>query len=475
MNTSRNVVIVGGGLPGLFSALLISDRYPGFQVHVIERDTTLGGLYNSFKDEQAGWFDHGMHLIYESSIEEVDRHIRQALDEKDWIVLEGNRKDIAGLFYNRTLHQDSPYIDLRELPEHIRRECLSDLCLQLGHAPHKAGNCSSARDFFLKRFGASITDRVIEPVLSKLWNTDGISLDPMATRVVLMDRVCLYDSDTMDDLMKSDLIRSRIAFPKQMELPLRYRSTQRGLYPRQYGMYRVIEAIGQTLVGRGVRIHKQAEVREIVRADGEIQKVHVRGPGAEFVVDDIRLLHWSIPLFGLVPKFGLHSAPARFDPPHTQACVYFLLHAPPEMGDLYYFYCFDPGYHTYRVTNYSAYCPDARLPEGTYPICVELHFEAGASLESMDLAALAIRELMEFGVIESDAGVAFSRVEVSRVGFPVLTLNNSRIIGQLRELVDSQGIRNLITAGQAPERGIFFLHDILEHSYNAIVNWQDWS
>ena len=39
----KNVVIVGGGLPGLFSALLMSYRYPDVQVHLIERDKKLGG------------------------------------------------------------------------------------------------------------------------------------------------------------------------------------------------------------------------------------------------------------------------------------------------------------------------------------------------------------------------------------------------------------------------------------------------
>ena len=130
-NSRKNVAIVGGGLPGLFSALLISERYPGLDVHLIERDRKLGGLYNSFHDEQADWFDHGMHLIYESCVEEVDRQIRETMDEKDWIILNGNHKDIAGVFFNGVLHEDSPYIDIRGLPQDIQRECVADLFLHL--------------------------------------------------------------------------------------------------------------------------------------------------------------------------------------------------------------------------------------------------------------------------------------------------------------------------------------------------------
>lgn len=469
----KNVVIVGGGLPGLFSALLMSDRYPDVQVHLIERDKKLGGLYNSFQDSQAGRFDHGMHLIYESGVEEVDRHIREVMDDKDWITLAGNHKDIAGVFFNGVLHEDSPYVDIRRLPESIRRECVADLFLHLNERVMRAQDCASAHEFFLKRFGASITNLVIEPVLEKLWKMPGSKLDSMVTRVVLMDRVRLYDSETMSDLMASELIRSRVAFPLQMELPLRYRSPQRGLYPKQFGMFRVIEAIEKKLIARGVKIHTQADVGSIDIADGAVKALHVTSPTSNFLIDNVWLLHWSIPVFGLAPKLGLQLPTGKMDPPHTQVHVYFHVKRRPKIGDLYYFYCFDSGFHTYRITSYFNYCPDALRPDGTYPICVELHFDGTAKIDALDLTGLATKELVQIGVIETSADVTFSRAELSKTGFPVLTLNNSRMLRQLRELVDHQEINNLITTGQAPERGIFFLHDVLEHSYNAIVKFGD--
>lgn len=469
----KNVVIVGGGLPGLFSALLMSDRYPDVQVHLIERDKKLGGLYNSFQDSQAGRFDHGMHLIYESGVEEVDRHIREVMDQEDWITLTGNQKDIAGVFFNGELHEDSPYVDIRSLPETVQRECVADLFLHLNERVLRAQDCASAHEFFLNRFGPSVTNLVIEPVLEKLWKMPGSKLDPMVTRVVLMDRVRLYDSEAMSDLMTSELIRSRVAFPLQMELPLRYRSSQRGLYPRRFGMFHVIDAMEKKLVARGVNIHTEADVGKVEIADGAVKALHVKSPAAEVVIDNIWLLHWSIPVFGLAPRLGLQSPLGKIDAPHTQVHVYFHLRRRPKMGDLYYFYCFDPGFHTYRITSYFNYCPDALRPDGTYPICVELHFDATAQMDTLDLAGLATKELMQMGVIENPADITFSKAELSKTGFPVLTLNNSRMMGQLRALVEHQGITNLITAGQAPERGIFFLHDVLEHSYNAIVKFGD--
>ena len=469
-----NVVVVGGGLPGLFSALLISEKHPEAQVHLIERDRKLGGLYGSFDDAQGGCFDHGMHLIYESCVEDVDRQLRETMNDADWLFLEGNRKDIAGVYFNGGLQEDSPYIDLRSLPPEVRDKCIAGLFLSMAEENPRARDCSSALDFFLRRFGPAIANDVIAPILQKLWRIDGRQLDPMASRVVLMDRVRLYDSDVVVDLMKSERIRSRIAFPNQMDLPLTYRSRQRGLYPRKFGMSRVIGAIEAKLAARGVRVHLNADISEVVIEDGAVRAVHLKAGGAAMAIEDVRLLHWSIPLFGLAPKLGLRAPTGKFDPPHVQAYVYFLLKRPPKMGSLYYFYCFDAGFHTYRVTNYAGYCPDARRTDGSYPVCVELHFDATVKLGGADLAGLAAKELAQFGVLGQAADIAYAKAEISKAGFPVLTLNNSRMIGELRDHVEGRKIRNLITAGQAPERGIFFLHDVLEHSYNAIQDFQGW-
>lgn len=470
--STRNAVIVGGGLSGLFSALLISDRYPRLQVHVVEKDAALGGGHGSFFDPEGGCFDHGMHLLFDSMVEEVDRQIRGVMDENDWIVLSGNRKDIAGIYHGGRLHEDSPYIDLRLLPDGIRGECITGLLATIGEPPAPAAQCASSDEFFRRRFGDGITDRVVEPVLQKLWRQSGRNLDAMASRIVLMDRVLLYDAPVMADLMKAERIRSRIGFPKQMELSPAYRNAQTGYYPRRYGMVRVIEAIEKKLAARGVRIHTQAELRELEVAGGAVRTLRIAGKDSALELGDIELLHWTIPIFALAPKLGLNPPAARFDPPLPQTHAHFLLKQPPRMGELYSFYCFDPGYASFRITSYAAYCADARRQDGkhagTYPVCVELHFDPGSKPDEAAAARLAAEELARMGIIGGAGDIAFSRAVPAKVGFPMLTHNNTKNLAQLRQLVEERRPRNLLTAGLAPERGIFFLHDVLEQNYLGI-------
>ena len=65
--------------------------------------------------DKAGVFDHGMHLIYTTTNELIDKYIFECFDEEEWNILEGNSKDIAGVYYNGYLNTQSPYLDLNFL------------------------------------------------------------------------------------------------------------------------------------------------------------------------------------------------------------------------------------------------------------------------------------------------------------------------------------------------------------------------
>lgn len=466
--SEKNIVIVGGGLSGLYSALLISDQFPKYQVHLIERAPHLGGTYTSIHDSQMGWLDIGMHTIPESGIEEVDRYIREALDENGWNFLTGNKKDISGIFYRGVLHEESPYINLRDLPAEIQPECLADFVLQVSERNIRVEDCATAHDFFARRFGRSIADRVIEPVLNKLWNTSGSNLDAMASRSVLMDRVRLFDSETMVDIMKSDLLRPRVAFPKQMDLPLEYRSKLRCLYPKQFGMIHLIQAIEKKLLDRGVKFYTSAQLGKLLIENQRIKSVEVTRNNESVTIDGVKMLHWSGPILGIAPLLDIDFPLAKLDPPNAQVYVYLFLKQKPRIGDLYYFYCLDSGYQTYRVTSFASYCPNAKGGDGAYPVCVELQFRQMPNQSEAELTDLAVSELIAFGVIDSVEDVGLSRVEKLKTGFPILTLNNSRMMAELRNQIGSRGITNLVAAGQAPERGVFFLNECLKLTYHSV-------
>ena len=144
------------------------------------------------------------------------------------------------------------------------------------------------------------------------------------------------------------------------------------------------------------------------------------------------------------------------------------------MGGLYYFYAFDPGCHTYRVTDYASYCPDARQPDGSWLVCVELHYEPGTEVDIIEARAHAERELIYFGVIKDNSEILAAKVYPKPGGFPVLTLRNCDLMRELRSRLVAEAPSNLVIRGQAPECGIFFLHEALEQCHQGIVEFEGW-
>src|SRR5262245_53252661 len=94
---ANSIVVVGGGLAGLVSALLIAERGDSGPVYLVERSTELGGLLRSYDRGPFGRFDHGMHTFTSSGIADLDTFMRRLLPEDDWIVMEGRSPVLPGV------------------------------------------------------------------------------------------------------------------------------------------------------------------------------------------------------------------------------------------------------------------------------------------------------------------------------------------------------------------------------------------
>ena len=57
----KKFVVVGGGIAGILSAILLAEDNK--EVILIEKEKDLGGLFRSSKLEEGVWVDHGTHLF----------------------------------------------------------------------------------------------------------------------------------------------------------------------------------------------------------------------------------------------------------------------------------------------------------------------------------------------------------------------------------------------------------------------------
>lgn len=454
-------VVVGAGMTGLLTAALLKRRQPDRHVMVVEKAARTGGIYASFDYGSAGSFDHGMHILYDTGIEELDAVIRGVLPEAQWHKLEGNRKDIAGIFWNGVLQQHSPYLDLRSLSAQEREQCLADL---REAAKRPSTNFKSAHDYFNAHFG-NRTAVHLHPVIEKLYDAPSTAVSWLAARQPAMNRVLLLDAAAMPPVLADEALRARIGYPDQLAMPALRPFEQIGWYPRRMGMGRVVAALESQLRAMGVEFRLEASVLGMTCNAGRVQNLTLCDQAGERTIEALHQLYWSAGWHPLARLLGLDAAFSSAAFPAAWY-VHLRVKTPPDMGELYHFYVFEPGLRTFRVTNYVNYCPQAVTADG-YPLCVEYWPDKDAA-RAGDPIALAMSELRRMGVVRHGEEPNFSAVQIVPNYHRQFLAHHVQAIEDVRTAVAERGLANLSVLGMLASGGELLLYEVMRDAYQKL-------
>ena len=162
-------VVVGAGIPGLLAAERLSRRNPDSRVVVVEAAAQIGGLYKSVHLSDLDLsVDLGMHVYYETGVQDFDTAIRSTLPESKWSDMSGVKKDVAGIFWRGKLHTDNPYPDLRGAPFLHRALTVIRLSLAAFQEFMRPQFERDAESFAIAHFGRKLYEEVYKPILLKL-------------------------------------------------------------------------------------------------------------------------------------------------------------------------------------------------------------------------------------------------------------------------------------------------------------------
>lgn len=472
----KPIVIIGGGLSALMIAKMIRFIMKDeSQIIFVEQESENGGQFRSFDYGHNRIFDYGMHVYYESCIPEIDRLFTGIFPDEQWNILEGNKKDVAGLFINNRLQIDTPYVDLRKYDSSFRQKCTSEIFLHiekiLDHkfVPDKRFQ-HTAYGKTLGQFGEYVTQHVFVPIFEKLYQKHPLHLDVLANHLTTINRVALFEPDMAIELLHSEVFRARICYPDQLNLPILRDNTQRGFYPKKFGMARVIEKLRINLEMANCQFRTSSRVTSLTNREGKVKSITIQKKDQHLENLEVDRLYWTAGIPHLANLLEIDMQDLPYDKNNKDIFyVNLILENPPQMGELYYFYCFDPGFRTFRITNYVNYCPTAASSKG-FPICIEMWMQKNDRKELDQVIDRAQSELIQFGVLTHKEEVSFAKAEkVASGGFPLPSVNNVQFLETTRNRIREKDISNLEMFGVYSSKDTFFVKDILTDAYNKLL------
>jgi len=439
-----SAVVIGGGIAGIYSAILLKKRYES--VFLIEKEQELGGLLRSFHNEGNDWFDYGTHFIAETNIKDIDEVIVDKSWTKGWRKFDSEK---VGNFFNGVLNEGEAFVDAKEIGANYYRGLNEFL-----EKTYINDTYTDSEDQLENTFGQTFTQEIFKPSLCKIFCVDSLAeLVAGANLLFGMKRIKVLNSKA------SKLIKTLPTYDAKMSYHADY-SPSKGyrthFYPKVGGvgvwvdqMRIKLDALGVTvLCGRSVKKigHKGRVINRIVMDNDE--------------VIDCDNLVWTIPLVFLFRAAGIECSTVGPRLLNT-TLLHFTFDSKP-LSDDHYFYCYDPSFLPFRVTLYSNLQPEVSQSSGRHRVTVEV-LSSGV-LDAEKTCAVVIMDLIKMKVIPSNSKVLYQKIMSIPNGFPVMDHSYAKSF-EFQSHLAINSFKNLSLQGKNNTRD-WFMADVLKSIYH---------
>lgn len=458
----NSILIIGAGITGLMLAWFFKKKFPKKNISIIDSSNMVGGKYTSFDYGKNKIFDFGMHIFYETCDKKIDSIYTEILDKNEWNIYSDNEKDIAGVFFNGKLQDYSQYPDLRELDKKNNNKYTNDYLKNLENFKI---NDISAKHYLESRFGNLIYKNIHKPLLKMMYGIEPEKLSKLTIKLSALDRIILFNKELIEKLMKIRIIKNTVAYPDQLNLPIKRLKNQRALYPKKFGLLNFMKIFEKKLSNEGVNILKETRLQKINFTKNKIESCDIlinnklKNIGTSHLISTIGWQTLLKPL-GLNFKHG-------YDKSRDLIIANIGFNNKLNMDRLYYFYCYDKKYSIFRVTNYENYCPNASK-KNYHPVSIELWpSKNNLKMNGSDdyYKKIILKELKDFKVIDKNHDINFFRVHMFSNVLPTPTLNNLKINEMIMNKIKRLKIQNLYVSGILANKDLFFSWDILKHAF----------
>jgi protoporphyrinogen oxidase len=433
-----NIVVIGGGLAGIFSALMYSKKK--LNVVLVEKDDNLGGLLRSQILFKGMHFDFGTHFLTQTGIKELDDILFHDFDLFFFEYLK------VGSFYNG-LYSTNGFLSDKFIDN--RKEYLNDFL----NTERDYSNFKNLTEQLKFNFGTLYTEKILQPIIEKFFNSHPNNLVVDSHKLFGLNRLIIGEQKVTNILKKDSFYNEILGYHSYTE----GLSEMKSMYPRKNGIGSWIEFLENKLVEAGVKIIKQDFVVGINSKNKVIDSVDLKSS----TIKCDRLI-WTIPLFPILKILGENSEVSS--PKRMNSYIFHYVILGGYLTDLYYFQCFDPSFKSFRVTLYDNFSSNGT---DNSRISVEVMLSERLILSELNsLKEEIFNELKLMGVISLNSKYIFSDYNSIFGSFPITTtefLENTKL--QFNKCLDSY--RNLSIYGKGSGNS-WFMNEILTQIFNDL-------
>ncbi|MCM3079663.1 phytoene desaturase family protein [Brevibacillus invocatus] len=439
----KHIVVVGGGIAGIVASLLLAKK--GYQVDLVEKEDSCGGLLRSFQTEDGVSFDLGTHILSQTMISELDEILFGDLEETEWEIFDVFK---TGNYFRGKLYKQNQMINAADLPADIYLRGLVDL-LQTEPFEKPAQNLKS---FTEKQYGLTFSQHIFAPLMRKLQGCELEELHQDAHILFGYTRLIVANEHASRELKKSSFYDGKISYTSYNEGV----SPSKKYYPKErQGIGKWVDHLVDKAIDAGVAIRTGRYVTQVGLDNGKVTSIRLdtgETIGCSYVI-------WTLPSIGLLnaASIQVHSKPPVF----RQMSLHHYVFDRPFLTDNHYVYCNDDQLKSFRVTLYPNII---NVETASYNCTVEVLSEWNGNIE--DLNEIIKRELITMGIVEDEASALYQFGHEVKNGFPIFTNEFVETQRDQREIVQ-KSFNNVSMIGKGA--GVaFFMNEVLIQVYREV-------
>ncbi|WP_371194144.1 NAD(P)-binding protein [Glaciecola sp. SC05] len=444
----NNLAIVGAGIAGIYAAIISKTLRPNLNVVLIEQAPTVGGLLAS-KTFGEMEFDYGTHVPRLTGHDTIDNILFGDLDKKQWRHF--NNINAGNVSLNSELYTRSanPFLGKRSNPKYAQH-----IAQLLETLERKPGEHSNLEEQLKHMFGAGFVDAFFAPCIRKKLGAELQDLAPDTHKLIGLARLIVGETEAMRALKADARLDAVLAFADQTDgmsaLTNMYPSDGRGI-----GLW--IETLHKKMLALGVQIRTGCQVTEIMRKGKAITHIWL-SDGSEYAIDH---MCWCSPNFALINAAQLPFK-SEYRPTIRQTRLYHFAFEQALNVQSNYIDVNDPQYHSFRITLYPNLSGRSSGPfKVTVEVIEPMNNECSPGQHDIH------KELIAIGIVNANNPCVFSKQDVVKAGFPIITPAFKRELERQQAVVKSH-LHNVSSLGKANGK-YFFMQEVLIAAHEEMI------